>query len=866
MKLVINLFSCLRAVVLIITLASVLAACGDGGTDTNTAASGDPETLKEIQISLDSSRLIKGLSGRAYASGIFSNNGRGELGDLVQWTSSDSNVASIDSAGIIIGLREGTTTISANIAGMSASANLEVDDATLLSLTIEPTTSVFVAGIKQPLSARGGFDNGTVHDLTEQVVWNSSDPAVVSVSDVGMATAVSVGTTTVSAGLGDVSQSNQLTVSAATLTRLEVSVEKNYLPAGTELQLYSVGIFSDNSVLDLTHQVNWNSSNEAVATIENGLVSGVLNGSTVISLSYLGQETNIEMTVNSASLVAVNISPASPNIIENSLLQFYATAIYSDSSMLDVTDQATWVSDNEQVASIGNSIVDRGAAKGLSVGSSNITAYYDGQSQKNSLIVTAATLQNIEISPAAPRIAMGTSVQFSVIGYYDDGSNRTLTDQVNWSLNDGNIASTEGDVGRFKGLATGSSQLIVSLDGVVSFSTLTVTSATLDSIRLSPENITIAAGYKTKMTAIGHYSDASSQNISSSVIWQSSNGTIANVSNALLDKGQLTAIQNGAADVSATLGGVSANATITVSTAELTAITVQFESGEMTSGRQQQLKAIGLYSDNSSLDITQAVAWSSSDNSIAMLSNLAVDKGVISALDQGNVTVTAMLDGASGTTELTLINDPNATVSLSLNASPNVILNNGVDATNITVILQAADSSGQIADNTEINLLITEGENNYSQTISTLNGSASLFINSTYEGYIEIQASIENGISSTSYIFSTSNFSNVIARVGLLSAQYDGSTLLTGSWFALLMQNISNRDFDIEQYYFSNGIDSQIYSGLGINSGQLNYGEQYVLKITLGDDQSDEGVQGVMSFIDSVSGQNFSFTTLFTAP
>jgi hypothetical protein len=63
-----------------------------------------------------------------------------------------------------------------------------------------------------------------------------------------------------------------------------------------------------------------------------------------------------------------------------------------------------------------------------------------------------------------------------------------------------------------------------------------------------------------------------------------------------------------------------------------------------------QFTAIGSYSDNSVQDITALVVWTSSDSSIASMSNETGSLGLATAVSKGYCSISAMSGGVSGST------------------------------------------------------------------------------------------------------------------------------------------------------------------------------------------------------------------------
>ena len=63
----------------------------------------------------------------------------------------------------------------------------------------------------------------------------------------------------------------------------------------------------------------------------------------------------------------------------------------------------------------------------------------------------------------------------------------------------------------------------------------------------------------------------------------------------------------------------------------------------------------GLYSDNSTQDLTTQVTWTSSDNAVATVSNAAGSNGLATTAGVGSTTVSATSGAVSGSTSLTVI-------------------------------------------------------------------------------------------------------------------------------------------------------------------------------------------------------------------
>ena len=142
--------------------------------------------------------------------------------------------------------------------------------------------------------------------------------------------------------------------------------------------------------------------------------------------------------------------------------------------------------------------------------------------------VTSATLQSIAVSPANPSIAAGTDRQFSATGTYSDASTADLTGSVTWSSATTSVA-TIGGTGLAHGVAAGTSTIGATLGAVSGSTVLTVTSATLQSIAVTPADPSIAAGTDRQFSATGTYSDASTADLTGSVTWSSATSLVATI-------------------------------------------------------------------------------------------------------------------------------------------------------------------------------------------------------------------------------------------------------------------------------------------------------------------------------------------------
>jgi hypothetical protein len=177
--------------------------------------------------------------------------------------------------------------------------------------------------------------------------------------------------------------------------------------------------------------------------------------------------------------------------------------------------------------------------------------------------VPSATLVSIAVTPDTIEIDAGTEQQFTATGAYSDGTSKVITTEVTWTTSSPEVASISPD-GVATGLAAGTSTITATYGGTSGTAALTVTAttpATLVSIAVQPNPVTIVAGTDQQFTATAIYSDGTSEVITTGVTWTTSSPSVASV---IRKKGIAKGHTAGTTTITATYGTLSAGATVTV--------------------------------------------------------------------------------------------------------------------------------------------------------------------------------------------------------------------------------------------------------------------------------------------------------------
>ena len=522
----------------------------------------------------------------------------------------------------------------------------------LLSIQVDPAAAKIVAGETKQYTATGTFDDLSTRDVSSEVVWLSSNESAATISQTGLATGVTEGTTTIitaaagnlvsnDASLEVVSESNRLVSIAIEPTTAQIQL-------GASLSFAAIGTYQDNSTRTITEEVFWESTNPTIVNISNtpgskGVAVGLASGSSEITASALDVTSDpVTATVTEVALETISVSPADPTLPLGTTQKFKATGTYSDNSTADLTHVVTWMSSNKLVADFSVEPGEEGFCTTLAEGSTSITAIRGSViSDPVTLTVTSASLVEITIEPTAPSVPVGTEVQFSATGIYSDGGTHDLTESVAWYTGDETkVAFESATAGLALAKAEGSAEIWCSRNQLESNrATMTVSSATLESIEISPVNPNVPIGQQIQLTAFGHYSDQNVVDITNTAAWASTVPTIATVSNAAGSKGQVTGLTEGSTVISAEIGAIKGEATLQVKNIEIISIVVTPAGISLPEGEKQQYTATATFNDSSQAEVTDVVTWHVGSTLVAEIGNSASDHGLATAIGTGNTTV-----------------------------------------------------------------------------------------------------------------------------------------------------------------------------------------------------------------------------------
>jgi trimeric autotransporter adhesin len=348
-------------------------------------------------------------------------------------------------------------------------------------------------------------------------------------------------------------------------------------------------------------------------------------------------------------LTGITIESQYPQIANLTTNQFRAVGNFSGVFTREITDQVVWSVDDPDVLEIEP---NTGFARALTPGTATVTATADEISRTFEFTVTDAIIIQLDVEPATISLPLGLTQAFTAMGRFDDETVQDLTLLVEKWTSSVETVATIDDAGVATALSVGFTEIAATFQNVTGEAELTVTDAVLVSITFVPGEDTILIPNETlQLAATGTYSDGTTQDLTTQVLWSSSNTASATVSQT----GVVTAVASGEAIITAQRDGRTAQ--LTVSVATLLSITVAPADGVPASVAVNgilQLIATGNFSGGLTRDITSQASWTSLNPTLATVSNEEGQKGMVTGLSPGNATIRATRNNIVGDLPVTV--------------------------------------------------------------------------------------------------------------------------------------------------------------------------------------------------------------------
>lgn len=286
----------------------------------------------------------------------------------VEWSSENNEVATVDSKGTVVAISSGTTIIRATTndgSNLTAECQVIVTSLKATGISIDRTEATLEREATLQLTATVMPEDAG----DKSVTWSSADSGIARVDGAGLVTAVSVGTTTITATTGDgtgLTASCTVTVTPKTVQSITVDEEALSLERGETTRLTVIVTPQDADDVSVT----WYSNNSGVATVDDGgRVTAIEVGTAVITAttndgSGLSAKCTVTVTPKEVDDISLNKEAMEMEIGDIEQL----TVVISPANADDKT--VTWRSADAEVASVNSD----GVVTARKAGETTITA------------------------------------------------------------------------------------------------------------------------------------------------------------------------------------------------------------------------------------------------------------------------------------------------------------------------------------------------------------------------------------------------------------------------------------------------------------------------------------------------------------
>ena len=443
----------------------------------------------------------------------------------VNWISSDESIATVAN-GKVTAVMSGKATITAKCGGKTAECAVTVTVPTG-SVTLDKTTLSLAVGEAAQLTATVKPDDAT----DKNVAWASSDESVAKVAN-GKVTAVKAGKATITAKCGGKAAECAVTVTVPTGS---VTLDKTILSLAVGETAQLTATVTPDDATD--KNVSWASSDESIAKVENGKVMAIKSGKATITAKCGDKTAECVVTV-SVPVSSITLNKTMLSLAVGESAQLTATVKPDDATDKNVS----WTSSDESVAK-----VDNGKVTAVKAGKSTIIAKCGGLTAE-CVVIVRVPVSSITLDKTTLSLAVGETATLTATVKPDNATDKNVI----WTSSDESVAKVAN--GKVTAVKSGKATVTAKCGDKTAECVVTVTVPT-GSVTLDKTTLSLAVGETAQLTATVKPDNATDKNVT----WTSSDESVAKVAN-----GEVYAVAEGTAVISAASGDKLAQCTVTV--------------------------------------------------------------------------------------------------------------------------------------------------------------------------------------------------------------------------------------------------------------------------------------------------------------
>lgn len=374
--------------------------------------------------------------------------------------------------------------------------------------------------------------------------------------------------------------------------------------------------------------VTWNSTNTDAVTVDNGVVTAVGEGSSTVTATVGEKVATINYTVRiPLESITINGDETLSKNEEKTLTVTYNPTNTTDNKTVD------WESSNPEIVSIDST----GKITGKKGGTAKITATV-GNVKAEKEVKVVVPIESVSLSGDDSILKGETKRLTATINPEDTTDDKTVT----WSSDNENVLFVDQN-GQIRGIKEGTANVKAVVAGKETTKQITVNEIHINSIAIDGDQEFEMIKNQTKNLSVTINPENTTDD--KGVVWKTNNEEVARVDN----DGKVTALKEGEATITATVGTNETSVKINVKEIHINSVVINELDDEFTRG--DEFKFSATYTPENTTDENKTVEWSSSNTDVGTIDQ----EGNFVALKEGTTTITAKIGNIKAEREVTVI-------------------------------------------------------------------------------------------------------------------------------------------------------------------------------------------------------------------
>lgn len=374
--------------------------------------------------------------------------------------------------------------------------------------------------------------------------------------------------------------------------------------------------------------VTWNSTNTDAVTVDNGVVTAVGEGSSTVTATVGEKVATINYTVRiPLESITINGDETLSKNEEKTLTVTYNPTNTTDNKTVD------WESSNPEIVSIDST----GKITGKKGGTAKITATV-GNVKAEKEVKVVVPIESVSLSGDDSILKGETKRLTATINPEDTTDDKTIT----WSSDNENVLFVDQN-GQIRGIKEGTANVKAVVAGKETTKQITVNEIHINSIAIDGDQEFEMIKNQTKNLSVTINPENTTDD--KGVVWKTNNEEVARVDN----DGKVTALKEGEATITATVGTNETSVKINVKEIHINSVVINELDDEFTRG--DEFKFSATYTPENTTDENKTVEWSSSNADVGTIDQ----EGNFVALKEGTTKITAKIGNIKAEREVTVI-------------------------------------------------------------------------------------------------------------------------------------------------------------------------------------------------------------------